>query len=119
MHGGQSYEYPHKLIYCETSFRSQEECEELHAKHHQFIANNFVCTQGASKLSSVKQAGNPLVANNTLYGLSVHQTVDLFINVFAHKKWIQESIVPKKTNTIGSIYSYISKSFANTFNFQF
>ncbi|XP_055301850.1 chymotrypsin-2-like [Sitodiplosis mosellana] len=90
-----------QLHYHKTSMIPMDECKNLYGKtfyrdRPPYNITDIICTvnnQGYSFNPGCE--GNPLVANNILYGLATtrgpEKLPNLYTKVFSHKKWIEDN----------------------------
>lgn len=86
-----------QLHYHKTSIIPLEKCEQIIK-----VGSDSICTENVEGFSFIYgDRGNPLVANNVLYGIASWcdgpvQYPNVYTSVFANKEWIEENAVYPK-----------------------
>lgn len=93
-----------QLHYHETSVVPMDECKAIYeeSRHYKLnkenLGNGFICTKNVDGFDfTYSDEGNPLVANNILYGLASwafgsKDYPNVYTKVYAHKQWIENNM---------------------------
>jgi len=91
------------LHYHETSIVPMDQCQEIYEESRFYgyskrnIGNDFICTKNVEGFTfDYGDIGNPLVANNVLYGIASwtagpKEYPNVYTKVFSHKRWIEDN----------------------------
>lgn len=93
--------------YHKTRRNSQEHREEIRKNIYSYserdIGEDFICTENVEGFSfNYGDEGNPLVANNVLYGIvswsyGPEEYPNVYTKVKSYKQWIEENAIAPKT----------------------
>lgn len=94
-----------QLHYHNASIIPLDECAKASDKSvYRNITADFICTTNNEGFTfTIGFDGNPLVANNILYGLASlnggsEKLPHIYTKVFAHKKWIEDNSAVTRAN---------------------